>query len=376
MKKFLLRSFAVVFIVLISNLAVFSQGCVAIKNMPCTALPGFENAAADSVLSSSNTQKWELSLNYRYFRSYKHFVGDSEQKHRVEQGTEVINKVHSFDIAVVHNFKSRFIASLIVPVIFNYRSSLYEHYGNSTNSNPQRKRFATQSAGIGDMRFTVSSWVLDPKKKHKGNFAVGLGLKLPTGNAEVFDDFHRRKSNGEDSTFRKAVDQSIQLGDGGFGFSLEAQGYQRLFKNAALFYSGFYLFNPRNTNNNYRGGNNPITRYNSVPDQFAARVGFTYSMLKKKNLSASLCGRVEGLPSHDAIGKSEGFRRPGYIVSVEPGVGFNAKRITYQLNLPVAVYRNRTRIVEDLADPNGTKHGDADIADYLLNVGIIYNFGK
>ncbi len=113
-----------------------------------------------------------------------------------------------------------------------------------------------------------------------------------------------------------------------------------------------------------------------MPDQFAVRVGMIYSMLKKKNLSATLCGRVEGLPAHDALGKSDGFRRPGYIISVEPGFGYRAKRVTYQLNLPVAVYRNRTKTVDDRADPTGQKHGDAAFADYLLNVGITYSFGK
>lgn len=374
MQKLLPGLFAVLFIVLMSSLQGFSQGCVAIKNMPCTAMHGLEHPAGDSTMAASPTSGWELNLNYRYFRSYKHFVGDKEQKQRVDQGTEVINKVHSFDIAVVRNFKSRFMASLVVPVVFNYRSSLYEHYGNSTTANPQQKRFATQSAGIGDIRLTVSSWVLNPKKNHKGNFAAGLGLKLPTGNAEVLDDFHRRKSNGDDSTFRKAVDQSIQLGDGGFGFSVEAQGYQRLFKNAALFYSGFYLFNPRNTNNNFRGGNNPITKYNSVPDQFAVRVGMMYNMLPKKNLTATLSARAEGLPARDLIGKSEGFRRPGYIISVEPGLSFKAKRVSYQLSLPFAVYRNRTKSVDDQSDPTGQKHGDAAFADYLLNAGISYRF--
>lgn len=374
MVRYLPVLLTIFFLTVFGNSPAMAQGCVAIKNMPCSAIPGFEYHSTDSAMASSPGSKWELNLNYRYFRSYKHFVGAKEQKQRVEDGTEVINKVHSFDISIVHSFKSRYFASMVVPVLFNYRSSLYEHYGNSITANPQRKRFATQSAGIGDMRLSISSWVLNPKKKHKGNFAVGLGLKLPTGNAEALDDFHRRKPNGDDSTFRKAVDQSIQLGDGGFGFSLEAQGYQHLFKNASLFYSGFYLFNPRNTNNNFRGNNNPITNYNSVPDQFAFRFGMNYNFLKKKNLSATVSGRVEGLPAHDAIGKSDGFRRPGYVVSIEPGVGYKTKRVTYQLNMPIALYRNRTKSVDDLSDPTGQKHGDAAFADYLVNFGISYSF--
>ncbi len=368
---------SIIAILIVSTFAqkVYSQGCVAIKNMPCTMLPGFDHGAAmDSM--TSNMPTWEISLNSRTFRSYKHFVGDKEQKQRVEQGTEVINRVYSFDIGITHNFKKRFIGSLVVPVVFNNRSSLYEHYGNSVAANPQRKRFSTQANGIGDMRLTVSSWILNPSKKHNGNIAVGIGLKLPTGNPELLDDFHKRNSSGGDSIVRKAVDQSIQPGDGGVGFSIEAQGYQHLFKNASLLYSAFYLFNPRNTNNNFRGSNNPLTQYNSVPDQFAVRIGMIYSMLKKKNLSASLSGRAEGLPARDAIGKSEGFRRPGFVISVEPGVGYQAKRMAYQLTVPVAVYRNRTKSVDDRSDPTGQKHGDAAFADYLVNFGVTYSFSK
>lgn len=374
MGRYLPAFFSTLLLTLFGQAPVLAQGCVAIKNMSCTAMPGFKNHGGDSSMMESGDPKWELSLNYRYFRSYKHFVGAKEQKQRVADGTEVVNRVHSFDVAIAHTFKTRYIASLTVPVLVNYRSSLYEHYGNSVTANPQRKRFATQAAGIGDMRLAVSAWVLNPKKMRKGNFAVGLGVKLPTGNPEVLDDFHRRKPNGDDSVFRKAVDQSIQLGDAGLGFSLEAQGYQNLFKNAALFYSGFYLFNPRNTNNNLRGGTNPITKYNSVPDQFALRLGMAYRFLKKKNLSATIAGRLEGLPAHDAIGKSDGFRRPGYVISAEPGVGFKTKRLVYQLNVPISVYRNRTKSVDDRADPTGQKHGDAAFADYLVNFGVSYSF--
>lgn len=377
MKRIIPLFLSAVIIIIITGFQSFSQGCVAIKNMPCTAISGFHNPAVDSTMSSSHNASWELSLNYRYFKSYKHFVGSKEQKQRVGQGTEVINKVHSFDISILHNFKNRFMASLTIPVYFNNRSSLYEHYGNSSTSNPKHQRFSTQANGIGDMRLTFSSWILNPKKlNRKGNFSIGLGLKLPSGNAEVQDDFHKKSIAGNDSIVHKSVDQSIQLGDGGFGFSIESQGYRLLFRNTVLFYNGFYLFSPRNTNNNLRGSNNPITKYNSVPDQFAFRVGMSYSMLKKKNLSATFSGRVEGLPAHDAIGKSDGFRRPGYIVSVEPGLGFKTNRFTYQLNLPVAIYRNRTKSVDDLSDSTGQKHGDAAFADYLLNLGIIYNFGK
>lgn len=347
----------------------FAQGCVGIKNMHCTAMSATEKP-----------DKWQVSLNYRYFRSYKHFVGDVEQKQRVEQGTEVINTVHSADIGVTYNVNSRLAIALTLPVQFNDRSSLYEHYGNTVATNPQLLRFHTHANGLGDIRISGTYWMMEPIKHLKGNFALGFGLKLPTGNSEVYDNFHRRTASGADSLTRKPVDQSIQLGDGGLGFSLESQGFLSIFHNASLYYNGFYLFNPANTNSTLtRGvlaGSDPLIAYFSVPDQFSFRAGMNYNFLEKKNLTAILGGRLEGIPAHDLIGKSEGFRRPGYIFCLEPGVNWKSGKTNLQLSVPVALYRNRTKSVYDLADPAGLRHGDAAFADYLINIGITHSLGK
>ncbi|MFZ1785272.1 MAG: hypothetical protein WAU23_08700 [Ferruginibacter sp.] len=358
----------------LSHSQTAAQGCVGVRNMQCASMPQFE---PDS-LGSKKERKWMLGLGYRYFKSYKHFVGDDEQKQRVELGTEVINISHAFDLNFAYDISYRLVATVNFPVLFYHRSSLYEHYGNSTTANPQQQRFGTNANGLGDIRLGASYWMLSPSKKYKGNVALGIGIKLPTGQAEVQDDFHRRKSNGSDSITRKPVDQSIQLGDAGFGFTVETQGYQKLFKNASLYYNGFYLFNPRNTNNTLTRGtltnSDPLIAYLSVPDQFSFRLGMNYAILPKKNLKAVFGGRIEGIPAHDAIGKSEGFRRPGYIVSLEPGVNYSLKNWVLQCSIPFAVYRNRTKSVYDQADPTGSRHGDAAFADYLVNFGVSYRF--
>ena len=83
--------------------------------------------------------------------------------------------------------------------------------------------------------------------------------------------------------------------------------------------------------------------------------------------------RVESLPSTDLIGGSRGFRRPGYIVSVEPSVTYVAKKISFNLAVPVAVKRNRTQSDSDKrqsADTGTHKQGDAAFADYLISAGI------
>lgn len=115
----------------------------------------------------------------------------------------------------------------------------------------------------------------------------------------------------------------------------------------------------------------------SCPDQYAAQIG-TYYQTKIHGLSAYLGGRLEGVPATDIIGKSSGYRRPGYAVSVEPGLNFGTGHFAFNLSVPVAVVRNRTQSYEDKVrtQERGTyTHGDAAFADYLLNFAISYRFG-
>ena len=115
-----------------------------------------------------------------------------------------------------------------------------------------------------------------------------------------------------------------------------------------------------------------------VPDQFALRTGVFLAVKKVHGLGFSLGGRIEGVPIRDILGKSEGFCRPGYAVSVEPGVSYMLKNVTASLNIPVALVRNRTRSLTDIADstPTNFRHGDAAFADYLLNFGLVWRIPK
>lgn len=352
---------------------VHAQGCVAVR--PCSPT-GYIDAT-----SVQQNGQWQVAATHRYFRSFRHFRGSHQEKERVEAGTQVINTTHSIDLSISHAFNSRFGLALNLPVIFNDRSSLYEHYGNSLQANPNQLRFHTGSRGIGDLRLTSFYWLLNPERRElKGNISLGLGIKAPTGNANVQGDFHRFSEESGDYIFRRAVDQSIQLGDGGWGGSLEVQGYHNLGHRSSLYFNGFYLFNPRNHNNTLSRGTlegvDPLIAYHSVADQYAGRLGLNYQLFPKAGITTGLGVRLEGIPAHDLIGKSEGFRRPGYIASVEPGLLYIYKDLNFVLTAPIALYRNRIKSVYDLADPAGERHGDAAFADYLLNFTVVYSFRK
>lgn len=344
------------------------QGCVAVRGMGCASGMAHGARAAGPVMQGDVL----LSAGYRWFRSYRHFRGDDEETYRVAQGTEVINRFHGIDLAAAYGINHRVFATLFVPLAINDRSSMYEHYGNAVTVNPDRKRFATQSVGMGDIRLSASVWLRDPARAPRANMALGLGVKAPTGRFDVMDDFHKLDAEGNDYIVRRPVDQSIQPGDGGWGGTMEMQAFAVLSPRISAFMNGFYLTNPRNHNGVLRSPTNDTAdpfSYFSVADQYSARVGLFISATEK--WAFNLGGRVDGVPSTDLIGKSEGFRRPGYSVALEPGFSFLWGEVVFNAAVPVALYRNRIRSAQDKIR---NAHGDAAFADYLINASVAWAF--
>jgi hypothetical protein len=138
------------------------------------------------------------------------------------------------------------------------------------------------------------------------------------------------------------------------------------------------LFNPREQNGVATFRTNVHEAIMSVPDQYMARIGVNYDFSGRlKGPSASAGARIEAIPVRDIIGGSEGFRRPGYIISAEPGLTYSARKVTYYAAVPVALVRNRTQSIPDketTAETGIYKQGDAAFADYVINVGMNIQF--
>src|SRR5437773_2005382 len=300
---------------------------------------------------------WQVSTSYRWQKSHRHFVGSEEQVDRAADSSEVVNRIHLLDVSVRYNLSLRTSVSLGVPIILASRSSPIRDQTRAVID-----RSVVQARGLSDITLSARRWMLAPDKRPRGNFTLGLGLKLPTGDPD-HEDVRKQFTNGTITTSVAPVDQSIQPGDGGFGFNVEGFGFLKLGR-FVTYGSGSYLFNPRETNNTDRGGGNPITARLSVADQYLARVGLaTTFKMKGGSLTSSVGGRLEGVPADDIIGGSRGFRRPGYAVSIEPGLTYLRGRSGFSLGVPIAVYRNRTR---SYADRLSGGHGDAAFADYLI----------
>ena len=357
MKKFLSIVVILFFIFNKSN----GQGCVALKTAGAVCTKSDAGSHAES-------KGWALNTNYRYYKSFRHYREKHEEKERVEKGTDVRNFSHTLDLGLTRTFNSRWSLGLNVPVIATRRSSLYEHDGKT--------RHSTFSFGVGDIRIAAYRWMLNPSKSPKGNVQVGLGIKLPTGDYKYQDFFVKADS----TKVLGPVDQSIQLGDGGTGLTTEINAYYNFSRKVSVYGSFFYLLNPREQNgvSTARGGTPSAANIAngsyvmSVPDQYMIRVGANFSF-EKLTLSAGL--RNERLPSRDLVGGNDGFRRPGYIISAEPGISYAFRKFTAYAYVPVAIERSRIQSEPDRIRTKltGTRTvGDAAFADYAVNIGFAF----
>jgi len=296
--------------------------------------------------------RWQLSVGFRKQRSHRHFVGTQEQKQRAAQGTEVVNNIYLYDVALTYAVNRRFNLTFAAPI---QRATRVR--GNSNQ--------VFHSVGIGDVSVMGRMWLLKPPSESGQNISFGVGLKLPTGKPDVTDTV--LTTNGPVTS---VVDQSIQLGDGGWGIPLDVQAYKRI-KATTLYASGTYLLNPRNTNGVRTGRSRPSEAIMSVSDQYLARVGFSRPVPYTRQFAFTMGWRVEGVPVRDLIGKSNGFRRPGYAMSLEPGLEYFRARDTWSVAVPIAIRRNRRRSVSDILVGGA---GDAAFADYMILVGYSHRF--
>jgi hypothetical protein len=289
----------------------------------------------------------EVTVGYRYQSSFRHFVGTVEQKQRELAGTQIVNNYHLFDIGVSFPVTRRVNITGSLPILRAERNQLYAPRG------------IYNVDGIGDMTLGARAWLFRPPTESGANIALGFSLKFPTGKYNATD--LATSSTGELIT--ATADQSIQAGDGGFGFVLETQAYQPIFWRNMLYFSGTYLFNPRNTNGVSTFRRRRYEEVMSVADQYLFRGGISRPVPKIRGLVASFGGRIEGVPVRDAFGRSDGFRRPGYAISIDPGLMYMRGRNIFSIGSPWAIERNRRRSTSDII--NGT-HGDAAFADYAL----------
>ncbi len=325
--------------------AAVAQGCVAFHSNSSMLGCLTDNGSGGGQLLRNHPITVEV--DWRSFSSFRHFIGEQEQTQRAVLGTQIKNHQNLYNITVDAQLTPRWSANVVIPVLQGSRNQKYSPNG------------IYDIAGVGDIVAGVQAWVLRPPAENGGNIAFGVGLKLPTGLNNGMGT--GKLSNG---TVEKVVaDQSLQPGDGTWGFTLSTQAYKQSYFHVIGYFQGAWLFSPADTNGVPTFRNGAGESVMSATDQYLFRGGLSRHVPHLRGLAASFGGRMEGIPVRDAFGKSDGFRRPGYIISIDPGLQYQRGHNMFALNAPWAVQRNRRASVTDLANH---KHGDAAFADYAI----------
>jgi hypothetical protein len=208
--------------------------------------------------------------------------------------------------------------------------------------------------GLGDVSLQAEYWLSNPATSSRVTGSVGLGLKAPTGADDV-------KGTAFDTggDVEVPIDESAQLGNGGWELLLRAQGTAQINGPLFAYGSAYYGVSLAEHTNVLNGG---VLR--GVPDTYSGRLGAAYLLPVPEGVVVSLGGRINGVTVKDLIGGGDLYwRRPGYVIYVEPGLTWTLGRVMASLSVPVRVYANK---MNSVLDRSLDRKIGASFAPYLL----------
>ena len=301
-------------------------------------------------------KEWQIGVAYRRLTADEWFVGSELRPDKAPFGKPLSLNINSLDLTVRYGVTSRVNLALTLPFSYGVQQRFY--------ADGQRHRVS--AGGLGDISLIANAWMRDPAGNQTSNMAFGVGVKMPSGNNNVRDDFFTTTG-----ATRAPVDQSIQLGDGGWGVILQSQAYTSLRGGVFAYAAAWYLLSPnRKTAVQFpKSDGTGSGTYLSVPDVYSARVGVARLISSKRGWLGTLGARVDGIPSRDVIGGGDdGFRRPGYSLFADPGMSVTLGKGTFTVNVPVRI---GLRFDPDIT-PGHPVGGD--LAKYLFFAGYTVRF--
>jgi hypothetical protein len=333
---------------------MFGQGCIISRSNGQVGGPESEGGYLQA-------GEFQAQVGYRHQFSFRHFVGPVEQSYRIQQGTQVMNKINLQNFALTYQLTSRFSVTADVPLLLASRH---------THNSP----ITYTTSGIGDVAFMVNGWVWNPKENTRGNVQLGIGLLLPTGKNNITNVVDAFDGKGPQT---KVVDYSVQPGQGGWGIPFQWVGYKNV-GSSQLYLNGSYTAMLQSINLNTLRSTTvnalTLTQYNSISDQYLLEAGIAHPVSKIKGLTLTVGPRMEGAPARNLFpGDNLGFRRPGFAISIEPGFQYSRGGSVFTAQVGKAFYRDRTRSVPDTITGG---HGDAAFADYVWLASYSYRFNR
>jgi hypothetical protein len=191
---------------------------------------------------------------------------------------------------------------------------------------------------------------------------VGLGVLAPSGS-----DSESGKFSSPSGDVNGPIDETIQLGNGGWSLLLRAQGTAQLGGPLYAYGSGYYGVSLNARTDVMQGG-----AYRGVPDTYSARLGAAYVLPVPKGLVLSAGGRINGVTARDVIGGGDLFwRRPGYEVFVEPGLTWVSGANMASVSVPIRAYQKK---LDSLLDESLSRHIGSDFVSYLILASYAHRF--
>ena len=339
-----------VIVFLIHDERLYGQGCIVARSSSSIGGPETEGGYL-------TPGEFDLTIGLRHQFSFRHFVGDVEQKQRIQMGNQVMNKINLLNFNLNYQVSHRFSFQVDAPLLLASRRS---------NNSP----YTTTAQGVGDIIVSAQGWIFDPRENSKGNVGFTLGAQLPSGRDNVMNRVDKLDGKGPVNTL---VDYSIQPGSGGYGIVFGWQAFKNFGNSAQGYFNGSYIATPQNTNGVVRSTTaKPLLQQVSISDQYLLEAGVAVPLGRVRGLSITAGPRWEGVPARDLIGGSDGFRRPGYAVSLEAGFQYVHGRQLFTGTVGKAILRDRTVSYPDSVYGN---HGDAAFADYIWLASYSVRFG-
>jgi len=293
-------------------------------------------------------REWQLTIAYRRLYSNQWFIGTKESSNLAPGGMAPEFRIHTFVAGASYAFDDRFRVSLNLPVSI----------GSFTRVWPDGRPHEQNASGIGDATVVGDAWVLEPRSHARGNFAIGLGFKAPTGSYKVRDTFY-----GASGPVDFPADQTIQPGDGGWALLAQVQGFRQVTERTYAYAFGSYMASPKSKSD---VRTIPTTGpFRSVPDVFSTQAGGAFSLFPDQGVTVSLGARMDGIPVHDLLGGGDEttVKRSAYVVFADPGLSYTRGRGTFTASVPYRVYVNRQKSVFEQRT-NGLNAGG--FAKYLV----------
>ena len=318
-----------------------AQGCEPIRFTTPVSLGG-EGQAYQAA------REWQLTLAYRRLVSKDWFVGTDESSSRAPGGQSPVFRIHTVIADVAYSLSDRYRVRLSVPVSTGSLSRIW----------PDRSHREQTATGIGDISVLGEAWLLSPRTHERGNIAVGLGVKAPTGSHTIESQFYTAAGAVD-----FPADQTIQPGDGGWAVLLQAQGFRELTERTHAYAFGSYMVSPKARSDVEWVPNSG--QYWSVPDVYSARLGAAFTVLDDPGLTFSLGGRVDGIPVRDLVGGGDDdtIKRAAYVLFADPGVSLTRGRGTFTVSVPYRIKVNRQK---SLLEQRTNALNAGGFAEYLV----------